>query len=154
VPGTYREQYERARRWYARLEALDVGRDHTVESDNYVDEVYAFFMNCYHVKDWIRNDPDVPEAVRARVEQYVNSSRPLSLCADICNALKHLTLNGSRSGESPSFGSKRYRLAFGGAPKIGLTYEIETAKGATDAFTLATECMEDWGRFLSDNGLD
>src|SRR5262245_60194522 len=86
---SYREQYDRMKRWYDRFVALDQGRPHDVPSDNYLDEIYAFFMNCYHLKDWIIHDitalPD--EKV---VETYINSSHPLKLCADICNSLKHL----------------------------------------------------------------
>ena len=154
MPSDYREQYERLRRWYAKLAKLHGGREHDVASDNYVDEIYAFFMNCYHLKDWIRKDAAVPAAVRDAVEDYIDANRALRLCADICNSLKHVTLTKPRSGESPSFGRKRYRFALGsGAPRIGLTYEIDASGGKTDAFTLAGECIAAWDAFLALHGL-
>jgi hypothetical protein len=56
MAASYREQYERVKRWYGKFIALDQGRAHDVPSENYLDEIYAFFMNCYHFKDWIKND--------------------------------------------------------------------------------------------------
>jgi hypothetical protein len=154
MAATYREQYDRMKRWYDRFVTLDQGRPHDVPSDNYLDEIYAFFMNCYHLKDWIKNDGTVATTVQQAVEAHINSSRPLKLCADICNSLKHLRLTSSRSGESPAFGKKRFGLAFGTAPtSINLKYEVNTTTGPIDAFQLATDCIDAWDAFLTANGL-
>ena len=150
----YREQYDRMRRWYAEFVALDRGRPHEVPSDNYLDEIYAFFMNCYHLKDWIKNDGAVDATIQQAVEPYINSSRSLRLCADICNSLKHLCLTSDRSGESPTFGRKQFGLVLGTSPTtINLKYEVNTATGPLDAFKLATECVEAWDAFLAGHGL-
>ncbi len=150
----YQEQYARMNRWYARFTALDQGRPHDVPSDNHIDEIYAFFMNCYHLKDWIKHDSAVPLAVQQSVEGYINANRSLRLCADICNSLKHLTLTSQRSGESPTFGKKEFGLAFGGeTPVIKLKYQVNATSGPVDAFKLATECVDAWNAFLSSNGL-
>ena len=146
----FREQYERMRRGYERFAAIDQGLEHFTASDNYIDEIYAFFQNCYHLKDWIRNDSSVPDNARSDVEVFINSSQPLRLCADICNTLKHLTLTRSRSDQQPSFGPKHFALEIGGAakPTIRLKYEVTTASGSEDAFSLATDCVSDWDGFL------
>ena len=152
----YREQYERMIRWYERFKDINHGRQHTVASENYVDEIYAFFLNCYHLKDWIRNDPNVPQAVQQIVEKHINANRPLRLCADICNSLKHLRLDRHpRSGENPVFGSKSIKVGLGpGIPtSIALEYDVDTDSGRVDAFSLATECVAAWDAFLSGNGL-
>src|SRR5947207_1069449 len=107
-PPMYREQCDRMQRWHGRFAAINQGRVHDVSSAHYLDDIYAFFLNCYYLKDWIKQDPTVAAATRQEVEAFIDSSRPLRLCADICNALKHLHLTGSRSGESPSFGSKHF----------------------------------------------
>ncbi|MGH2362744.1 MAG: hypothetical protein ACRDGM_19635 [bacterium] len=154
TPAKYQEQYDRMKRWYARFAALDQGRRHDVESDNYVDDVYAFFMNCYHLKDWIKRDSAVAPAIQQSVEGHINANRPLKLCADICNSLKHLSLTSHRSGESPAFGKKEYGLTLGAEPStIKLKYQVDTAAGLIDAFQLATECVDAWDTFLSGNGL-
>ena len=121
-----------------RFTELSVGRRHMTASDNYIDDVYAFFQNCYHLKDWIKNDPTLPSSIRSEVEDYIDQTRALSICADLCNALKHLKLSGSRSKENPSFGNKHYALHLGGGdpPIISLRYQVTTALGTEDAYEL------------------
>jgi hypothetical protein len=154
APAGYQDQYDRMKRWYAIFAALDQGRLHDVTAENYVDEIYAFFMNCYHFKDWIKHDSAVGVSVQQSVEGHINLNRPLKLCADICNSLKHLTLTSQRSQEGPTFGKKEYGLTLGGGPPtINLKYQIDTATGPIDAFQLATECVDAWDTFLSANGL-
>src|SRR4051812_44342227 len=106
----WREQYERTERWYKRFAAINSGRVHDVPSDYYVDEIYAFFLNCYHLKDWIKNDSSLPSTVRSAVEDFVKSEEWLCLCADVCNGLKHLKLKSDRSGEKPKFGKKCFEV--------------------------------------------
>src|SRR5262245_54487075 len=147
----YREQYDRMKRWYERFAAIDQGRPHDVASDNYLDEIYAFFLNCYHLKDWIKCDSAVPVKDPQAVEDHINANRSLRLCADICNSLKHLHLTSSRSGESPAFGKTHFALDLGSGrlPTVSLKYEVDTANGPEDAFKLATECVSAWDGFLS-----
>lgn len=153
MAALYRQQYDRMKRWYDRFVALDQRRLHDMPSDNYLDEIYVFFMNCYHLKDWIKNDGTVNQTVKQAVEPYINSSRPLKLCADICNSLKHLRTS-NRSGENPAFGRKIFGLALGTGPtSVNLKYEINTSTGAMDAFQLATECVDAWDAFVTANGL-
>jgi hypothetical protein len=147
---SYREQYDRMYRWYEKFSSLDRGRNHEIPSDNYVDEIYAFFQNAYHLKDWIKNDPTVPPIIGGTVEIYITECRPLRLCADICNSLKHLTLTRGRSDENPSFGHKAYSLSIGGGPTtIKLKYEVNTDLGQIDAFELATSCVKAWDDFFA-----
>ena len=154
MAAAYREQYDRMRRWYDRFAALDQGRPHEVSSDNYLDEIYAFFMNCYHLKDWIGNDNTVAAPVQQSIETHINSNQALRLCADICNSLKHLRLTSSRSGEKPVFGRKQFGVALGqGPPTISLKYEVNTTTGPIDAFTLASESVDAWDSFLKANGM-
>ena len=70
------EQLERAGRWYQRVKEIADGRDHSVSTDFYEDEIHAFFINCYHVKDWIKNYPTV-KCSSKDVEDYVNAHRDL-----------------------------------------------------------------------------
>lgn len=105
----YQEQLERVNRWYSRFKEIDGGRIHNMPSDYYQDEVYTFFLNCYHLKDWIKNDPSVG-SVANKVEAFINDTTELKLCADICNSHKHLKLDKSRSSENPMFGNRQFNL--------------------------------------------
>ena len=52
----YEEQFKRVNRWYDRFKKLNSGKEHTRNTDFEADDVHAFFINCYHLKDWIKND--------------------------------------------------------------------------------------------------
>ena len=154
MAAKHKEQYDRMMRWYARIQATASGREHTVASDNYVDEIYAFFLNCYHLKDWIKNDPTVGKSTQQQVEKHINDRPPLRLCADLCNSLKHLVLTSPRSNENPAFGNKQFSLELGTGPAvIALKYEVVVAAGSIDAFQLATECVDAWDTFYSQEHL-
>jgi hypothetical protein len=140
-------------RWYDRFATLDKGQAHDRPSENYVDDVYAFFQNCYHLKDWIKNDPSLSIS-SVDIENFINGSASLLLCADLCNSLKHLSLTRPRSSKNPTFGPKQYGLTLGGgAPTIRLKYQIDTSTGPIDAFTLATNCVNEWKTFFAAKGL-
>jgi len=149
----YLEQYERMRRSYDRFREIKPGLTKKISSD-YEDDIYAFFMQCYHLKDWIKNDTSVKTRtpdIGTDVEQFVNGSEALSLCADICNSLNHLELKRSSSDERPSFGRKQYhsRLNIGAEQSIRLEWLAQrNNKPPIDAFELATECIAEWDKFL------
>jgi hypothetical protein len=153
----YLEQYERMRRSYDRFRGFKPGIGPVLAdkiSSDYEDDIYAFFMHCYHLKDWIKNDGSVKTImpnIASDVEQFINESEALSLCADLCNSSKHLELKRSRSGEGPAFGRKLYhhRLSIGSGSSIRLSWLIERYnKPPIDAFELATECIAEWDKFL------
>ncbi len=150
----HQEQLRRVERWFQRLAEIDQGKIHDRPSDFYKDEVYAFFMNCYHLKDWIISDDELnfPEK-KNLTERFINHNHHLSVCADICNSLKHLKLSSRpRSGSEPKFAGAHYGLELGGQqPRIKAKYVVETADGPMDAFELATRCLDAWRSFLNDH---
>ena len=147
----HQEQFERPKRWYERIKKIDQGMPHNLPSDYYCDEVYAFFVNCYHLKDWIKNGKSVGAAAE-KVEELINDNKQLSLCADICNGVKHLTLTSTRSGDDPRFGRREFKLGLGGPEtNISVKYRIDTSSGPVDAFELATKCLQAWENFIVSN---
>ena len=147
----YLEQFDRVKRWYQRFVTIDEGRQHNLPSDNYQDEVYAFFLNCYHLKDWIKYDESVGAAA-AKVEGFINNNEEMKLCADICNGVKHLKVTKPRSNKDPRFGKRKFNLAVGGTETtIGVKYSIDTSNGPVDAYELATKCLRAWENFIVSN---
>lgn len=145
----YLVQWECVQRWYQRFGEISVGKRHDRPSDFYQDEVYSFFMNCYHLKDWIKHDPTVL-SLAERVESFITESKDMSLCADICNGIKHLKLLRHRSNEDPKFGKRLFKVGVGTRPTtIAVEYTIETATGPINAYELATRCFEAWKVFLN-----
>jgi 23S rRNA maturation mini-RNase III len=146
------EQFERVKRYYERFKEIDEGKQHCLNSAYYEDDVYSFFINCHHLKDWIKNDPTV--AINKKdVEDYVKANSALLICADMCNGAKHLERipNSIVSGKKRSIDSKVYSVAImeGSAhpPNITIKFFIDNL----DAFKVATECVQKWEEFIKKN---
>ena len=103
----YRIQYDRMMRWYRRFEEINSLLflnlpNHFDEGEFFLhalDDILAFFLNCYSVKDWIKNDDSLDRAIRNEVEDYVNRFECLRICADISNGSKHLKRDLDRQRE-------------------------------------------------------
>lgn len=148
----YQEQFERMKRWYERIGKIDQGILHNLPSDYYHDVIYAFFLNCYHLKDWIKNDNDVEQSKKEKVEPFISQNECMSVCADICNGIKHLERKSNRSDKDPEFGGRKFSLNLGGPePIIKVKFSIRTKTGTIDAFELASECVQKWEEFIKDN---
>jgi len=103
----YADQLDRVRRYYGRFKQINDGIEMTEPSENYVDDVYAFFQNCHHLKDWLKNDSEFTNYTNRQIEDHVTNTPALAVCADLCNGRKHLCLNkGPRSGGTPNMGKK------------------------------------------------
>jgi len=140
-------------RSYDRFCELKSGLADKISAD-YEDDVYAFFMHCYHLKDWVKNDSDVKAQmpnIDTDVEHFINQSEALSLCADLCNSRKRLELNRSHSSAPRLFGRKRYhyQLNIGSRSSVRLEWLVERKdKPPIDALELATESIAEWDKFL------
>ena len=157
--GTWREQYDRTRRFYSRFAKIaDSGRVHDRDSDNYRDDVLTFFIHCYHLKDWLKNDPS-SGVTGSDAEACVNSSLYLRLCGDLANGTKHMEHRG-RAASDTAMGARfevEVNDTMGGAiPKptrISVQYEVMSSGARHDAFDVATRAMEAWDAFLTTRGL-
>ncbi|MFZ2455154.1 MAG: hypothetical protein WAX07_01575 [Candidatus Altiarchaeia archaeon] len=165
------------KRYYKLFESTNNGRPPDKSSEFYQDEVLAFFIFCYHLKDWIKNDTDIQNKVNPPIEEFINSTEALRICADICNATKHLTLDRPRNGPNTdiTFGivKTEFSLVLNEGVKIndtqpagqikhksnpphtiGAKYKVRISKGEIkDAFELATECLQSWNDYLTTNKL-
>jgi hypothetical protein len=93
------EKYQSVLRAHARLIALasDIGKTAIIGDQAAKDATTAFFMECYHLKDWLKKDSRITPT-RA-IEDCITNSPALSLAADLCNSFKHGGLDRTpRSG--------------------------------------------------------
>jgi len=147
---TYLEQYNRAKRWYKRFKEIYDGVSIDLPSDYYQDIVYSFFQNCYHLKDWLVNSRIISSN---KVENFIDQSLEMRICADICNGSKHLTLKSSRTGKQDTgIKRKHYKLDLY-ERKMEIHYEVTSGKDVYDAFDLSTRCLEQWECFLKHENL-
>jgi surface antigen len=143
------EQFERMKRWHNRLKEVISKTEHDRESDYYEDIVYAFFQNCFHLKDWLLNSGDVIDP--QEVNNFIESHDEMKICRDICNISKHLSINKPSIDSNTKIASKHIELNLGsGVPTIAIAYEIEVNGKKYSAYELATKCLELWDQFLKD----
>ena len=145
-------QYQRMMRYFHRLEQIEFGVKLGSErrGDDCIDDIFAFFLNCYHLKDWLKNDPAFTKRTKQQVEDYVKTTPCLLLCADICHATKHLMLRGTRSGSVPRFEDINLTAFEGGPLDKHVAYQlvIEHAGKKQTALAIARECVRAWDSFL------
>lgn len=149
----WQEQRSRVLRWLIRIRDTAAGRVHDSPTDSYEDEVIAFFQACYHLKDWLKNDP-ASRVTSSEVEDFVERTPSLRLCGDLANGSKHLQLDRPRVDPDARIGARNYKLGLGGrGPTISVTYTVEAAGKTYDALTLAEECWGAWETYLLRKGL-
>jgi hypothetical protein len=140
----FQEQLARVRRFLKRIET------HDRSWLDYDDDIWSFFQNCWHLKDWIKNDSAVPESVRTALEDELKNWPDLMVCVDLANATKHLQLNNPRVGAKHSH--KNYSIVVGSSSKV--EYFIDKGDGSrVDGVTLADACVVAWEGVLAKFGL-
>ena len=82
----YKEQLDRTRRWLQRIE------NKNAQPTEYLDFMIAFFQNCWHLKDWIKNDVTLKDTIHQTIETEAAKYNSLMICADVANRTKHLVL--------------------------------------------------------------
>jgi|GEM_PF-531555 len=144
------EQFERVKRWMLRIKDITSGREHDRESSYYEDDIYAFFQNCFHLKDWLMNSDALLPGIN--VDDFINQHEEMKICRDLCNISKHLKITRPSIDDNIKIGSEQIKLSLGGEnPKIAVTYKIEACGKNYFAFDLATKCVNLWQEFLDKN---
>jgi hypothetical protein len=105
----WQNQWARVLRWYDRFSRIERGVENYSPSDFSDDEMWAFFINCYHMKDWLTNDPASGLTSRA-VEDFVAKPPNLSLCGDLANGSKHAVLTRARVDPHTTLKSRKFRF--------------------------------------------
>lgn len=157
----WQEHYQRMRRARARLNTeWDIQSKRTDGIESVRDAFYDFFQTCYHLVDWLENDPSQPIR-RQEADQFVRTSVALSLCHDLCQGSKHARLEpkgiaGLRP--EPQVISELPILDAGGTKVAALRFvaaemTVVRSAGNVNAFDLADDCISEWERFLVSRGL-
>ena len=145
----WREQVLRIARWKARLWI-----DPIIHKEHAVDSFYAFAAACYHLIDWLENDPSQPIR-RGQAEAHVSNSEILAFCGDICNGSKHARLEPKgirvkteKTTEAVHVGDDADDII------VEHTHLFVEWKGNyIDIEEFAARCMEEWTPLLVDAGL-
>lgn len=143
-------QFFRMQNYLKRIESLYCGIKVTFEPTNtYEDDVYSFFMHCYHLCDWIKHDNTF--SPKNNPYDYMKSSQFLSIARDICTGAKHCVpeVGKLQSGKEPKNSYTKLSICVGG----DFEYKIEemlfdTGFGQIDALELARKCFNEWIVYL------
>jgi hypothetical protein len=144
----YRHQLDRVRRF---LDHVEGPQANDVE---FQDMMWAFFQNCWHLKDWVKNDPLASEANKASVIRKAHDSELLKICRDLCNATKHL---GPHQSPSAGTGAAHHHIDITITPGESSTMDCMVEDGHGNLISgkqLARDCVAAWERILRSEQLN
>ncbi|QWV95131.1 hypothetical protein KP004_08120 [Geomonas oryzisoli] len=147
----WQEQWERVNRYYDRFERMNGGVEaHGEPADYYFDDMWSFFQNCFHLRDWLKAGHFCPDKIAKSPDAYVNENEFLAICADLANATKHMMLtHRPKSGAEPKRVNRSLAVT-GGSPVVTFKAAVKHKANLIDAFQLATHCMAAWREYLPD----
>lgn len=145
-------QWQRIQRWYDRINPRrhNLPDDYMVEAKALLlDDVFAFFMNCYHLRDWLIESG---AKARSEVDDYIAGNDALALAKDICNGMKHCRLQlvpprGRRPPANPHWTTTADEMT--PMPPEPARWHFVTDGGRVDMFWTADQCMTAWREFLA-----
>lgn len=138
----YRAQLDRTRRLLARVLDYQPRSNHI----DYQDDVWAFFQNCWHLKDWIKNDTALGPSAKRRIIATCHASTALgAVCRDFANVTKHLKLRRTLP--------PRAAHAHLNVRMYTVDCQIDTPTGQRSARDVAQECFNEWVQILTAENL-
>lgn len=155
--GHYEDQYKRMLRSFEKITGVNHPQD-----PNYRDDVIHFFQDCYHLKDWIKNDEIIKvkyKKLPEKVEKFVLSSEIMGIVADIANASKHLELDDNKM-RKPKTGDKNIDFSvpvygqYGNVPVVGEGLLIRWNHRSSYVGEIASRAINEWKGFLDENKLN
>lgn len=146
------DKYRSMLRSYDRLKKIETNNGNSIGNTESRDAVEDFFNQCYHLKDWLKKDKNI--TLSLDVEGFINDSQFLSLAADYCNTFKHGGLDRPRSDKNLEKINTHVNFdltskGFVASSRLELTISGEKY----DAFKLATQCIEEWKKFIDLNSV-
>jgi len=140
--------------WKAQYERLVRSRKRVMRphrsSVAYNDDLQHYFQDCWHLKDWIMNDPSA--GVSGTIEQEVEAHRALLVVADLANASKHLVRRWHRVGAYVTRTDVTVHL--GQNKPVDVDYTVVLTDGTTlSAQDLVHEAFAAWQAVLAKVGL-
>lgn len=137
-------QLARVERWQKRADAaINAG------SADAEDFLLAFFQSAYHLRDWLLNSG---ATTKVNLDALMHNTPALSLCRDVANGSKHLTLNATERTARVGL-MREYAPGTSAGFKWSLLAFERRADGAVDFHginNLMSECVDTWNSFCSE----
>lgn len=111
----------------------------------YDDDLHHFMQDCWHLKEWIKNDPVA--GIGSSIEALALAYKSLRIAADLANGSKHL--NRKKHQEGAYVTSTNVTVHLGQARPIDVNYIVTLSDGTqTSAEALVREAITDWDTLL------
>jgi hypothetical protein len=148
----YLQQLARARRFLTRYRESATHKKGRRRASYFEvdDNLWAFFQNCWHVKDWLKHDTTVDEDVRTAVVKSVHENSTLRHIRDLANGSKHLEPHG-RKTPAEDAGMQMETHQDGSTSFVHLI-AVEGGRDVT-ATSLGLAALEAWRSILKTHGL-
>jgi hypothetical protein len=125
------------------------------------DYVFAFFISCYHLHDWM--DPEEKHGVK----EFADRDEYLGICRRICNGAKHFATTNEHGARyaavtirTPTATLATTTTGFSDAvcfPQDAAAERVQcsitTDRGDIDLRLLMDKCIESWDGFIQRRGL-
>jgi len=143
----YEEQFNRIVRLRKNLDAYTKITDGNFEEA--VDKCTSFFIQCYHLRDWL-----IKSGVsKSAVDSFVRGKLCLSLCRDMANKQKHQSIDRYKPDNSfvdfqvgVSTPISRFRDPLKQVSKLGV--DVWEYGYPLDVLDVADQCIKDWSNFI------
>jgi len=148
--GGWLDHWSRVGRWHARLEDMCSGLPPGRRPHEAVDDVLAFFVFCYHLRDARVSVGDSED----QVDAFIKSNGALALCRDLATATKHFEVRKPYVPTQHLMTAAMQTVLRSGKPQPcepvpGERWVVRTDGGDKDLFELADECIEAWRTYLA-----
>ncbi len=153
----FSRKYYAMLRTYEKLRVISTDNGPNIDNATAGDLSESFFSDCYHLKDWIKKDPNICQAAKDDVEGYISKSPVLRIAADYTNSLKHAGLDPNKKPRSGThLDGVNTHLKIDLTPRGFVTSaQVEIIFGGKryDAFRLASDCVHDWKIFFKKHSI-
>ncbi len=149
--SSFKEQYERVKRYLKRIQYGE-----QKDTTDYMDDLYSFFINCHHLKDWVKKDKST-RLTNDEVDDFVKSKLSLRICAALATASKHATLGKIRQKKNKIPQPRENAQVTSRSVNVDLDKSrvfhentITLKDGSKHiAEKIAQQAFDDWTRFLT-----
>lgn len=148
-----KDKYFCMRRAYERLKKINTNNGNSISNTEAKDSTEDFFNHCYHFKDWLKKDRSI--SITSDIEDFINNSTSLSLAADYCNSFKHGGLD-KKARSNKQLEKINTHIKFDLTPSGFIatsSLEITIDGVKYDAFSLASDCVDEWNKLLRQNNI-
>lgn len=145
---SWKSHYGRMRRSYERI------CEPYMSAVAYEDDLIHFFQDCWHLKDWIKNDLSISN--RRLIVTDAEANNALKIVAALANASKHLVLDRpfvNKVGQAYAI-SNDVTVFLGQKKPIDINYTIQLFDGSTASEKeVVRQSYEAWESILTQYNL-